>query len=274
MVKSNYAKSCCPELKFLPEWGTWCDSKNGLSAWKNAPLFLNLQFSILTKPTTTFPHEMYAEEQRVLSNHTTCWTTGKQKDNRKRAKKGPRHSCSSCGIKSRSFPRAGNLPHLQRCRKESSWEGAKLQCGKQGQEEVLLCKGTATPQPETCVCDPWPCLGYSADTQRNKALEKSQNIWKFLGIGMRESKGNGSLFSLQEAEGRQWSNCQLWKLWKALKFLLANRCTLEKRGSVEVCNVNAGIAFPGRRINIWTILPGRSKDRGGKIKGINEIKRE
>lgn len=137
---------------------------------------------------------------------------GNGKATEKEQSKAPRHPRSSCGIKSCSFPRAGNLPHLQSCRKDSNWEAVKLQCGNQGQEEVLLCKGMVTSQQETRVCDPWPCLGYSAVTRRNKALEKSQNIRKFLGIGMRESKGNGSLFSLQEAEGRQSSNCQLWKL--------------------------------------------------------------
>lgn len=94
----------------------------------------------------------------------------------------------------------------------------------------------------------------------------TQSVRKFLGIGMRETKGNGSLFSLQEAVGRQWSNCHLWKLWKGLKFLLANRCTLGKHCKVEVCDVNAGVAFTGRIINIWTILPRRSKDGKKKEK--------
>lgn len=94
----------------------------------------------------------------------------------------------------------------------------------------------------------------------------AQSIRKFLGIGMRERKGNGSLFSLQEVVGRQWSNCHLWKLWKGLKFLLANRCMLGKHCKVEVCDVNAGVAFTGRIINIWTILPRRSKDRKKKKK--------
>lgn len=84
MVKSNYAKSCCPELKFCLNEGV--DSKNGQSAWKNAPLFLDLQFAILSKPPTTLPHEMYTEDQRVLSNHISCWTTGKWKSDRERAK--------------------------------------------------------------------------------------------------------------------------------------------------------------------------------------------
>lgn len=41
---------------------------------------------------------------------------------------------------------------------------------------------------------------------------------------------------------------------------------LGKHCKVEVCDVNAGVAFTGRIINIWTILPRRSKDRKKKKK--------
>lgn len=101
----------------------------------------------------------------------------------------------------------------------------------------------------------------------------TQSIQEFLAVGMTESKGNGSLFSLQEAVWRQWSNCHLWKLWKGLKFLLANCCTLGKHCKVEACGVKAGVTFTWRVINIWTILPRRSKHSKKNI-GMNEIKRE
>lgn len=58
MVKISYPKPCCPELKFCLNEGLDVMQKTGQSAWKNAPLFLNLQCPILTKPTATLSHEM------------------------------------------------------------------------------------------------------------------------------------------------------------------------------------------------------------------------
>lgn len=52
-------------------------------------------------------------------------------------------------------------------------------------------------------------------------------------------------------------------------------CMLGKHCKVDVCDVNAGVAFTGRIINIWPYYRGDLSTEKKKInKGMNEIKRE
>ena len=166
----------------------------------------------------------------------------------------------SVTLQKRKRPRWSRAARGIVCKSGATWGSALQRNGYISPRELYMWPMTLSQM----LCN------YSGGTE---LWRMTQSTRKFLGIWMSESKGNGSLFSLQGAVGRQWSNWHLWKLWKGLKFLLANRCTLGKHCKVEACNLNSGVAFSGRIINIWTILPSRSKN-SKKNKGMNEIKRE